>query len=236
MPYPRKLLGQGEEVVLDFHPHWVYLARPVGWTALWLIVYGGLLYLLRHFAFGTKAIAFLAVLVAWVFTAGVGFLRWRTTEYVLTTDRLITREGIVAKNGREIPLERINDISFHQSVFERMVGSGDLVVESAGELGQEPFHNVPKPHLVQNEIYRQVEQNQARVMRGQAFGAPPPPPAAPAPIPPVAPAPAPAAAPVPDAAAPSAVRQIEELARLRDQGIISEADFQAKKDELLRRL
>src|SRR5258708_6547066 len=136
MPFPRKMLGQGEEVVLDFHPHWIFLAKPFGWTALWLIVYGGrlsllpptppwcphwiflakpfgwtalwlivyggMLWLLRHTGGWTlKGIILLAVLIAWAFTAGVGFLRWRSIEYVLTSDRLIVREGILSKKGHE---------------------------------------------------------------------------------------------------------------------------------------
>lgn len=223
MPFPRKLLGQGEEVVIDFHPHWIYLSRAVGWTALWLITLGASLYLLRHTGgYLVKLIVVAAVVVAWAATGGMGFLRWRTIEYVLTTDRLIVREGIVSKSGREIPLESINDISFSQSVFERVVGSGDLMVESAGEQGQEPFHRVPKPHLIQNEIYRQIEQHRARIMQGRAFSGGP---SAGSGSPPPVPGPA-----------PSIPRQIEELARLRDQGLISDADFEAKKNELLRRM
>ena len=214
VPYPRKLLGEGEDIVLDFHPHWIYLMRPIGWTVLWCLVLGAGLFLLRNQeGMRWKMLLLLAVVIAWVFTGGAGFIRWRTTEYVLTTDRLITREGIIAKAGLEIPLENINDIAFNQSIFERMVGSGDLRVESAGELGQNRFHDIPKPHLVQNEIYTQIEQNRARIMRGQSFAAPP------------------AAS-----AQGSVPRQIEELARLRDQGLLSAAEFEAKKAELLKRM
>lgn len=216
MPYPRKLLGQGEEIILDFHPHWSYLIRPVGWTALWLVGLGASLWLLRNTGgFIVKLAAFGAAVVAWIATAGVTFLRWYTTEYVLTSDRLIIRQGIVAKHGREIPLENINDISFSQSVFERLVGAGDLVVESAGEQGQSAYSDIPKPSRVQNEIYRALEDARARMMRGQPF------------------------ATAPAGAAPrveSIPRQIEELARLRDQGLISEQEFQAKRAELLRRM
>lgn len=224
MPYPRKLLGENEEVVLDFHPHWIFLVRPVAWTILWLLAFGAALFFLRHVeGFIWKLVALGVVVVGWAITAGMDFLRWRTTEYVLTSDRLIVREGIIAKSGREIPLENINDISFHQSVFERMVGSGSLVVESAGEQGQEPFKSIPKPHLVQNEIYRQVEESRARMMQGRAF-------AGPAPATPAAPAPG------GPSGASSVPRQIEELARLRDQGLLTPEEFESKKAELLRRM
>lgn len=227
MPYPRKLLGEDEKVVLDFHPHWIFLVKPVAWTILWLLALGASFFLLHRYkveGFVWRLVAFGVVLVGWAITAGMDFLRWRTTEYVLTSDRLVIREGIISKSGHEIPLENINDISFHQSVFERMVGSGSLVVESAGEQGQEPFHSIPKPHLVQNEIYRQIEENRARMMQGRAFGS------APAPAAPAGPAagPHPAGASVP--------RQIEELARLRDQGLLTPEEFEAKKAELLRRM
>ena len=85
------------------------------------------------------------------------YARWATTDVVLTTDRLILRAGVLSKSGREIPLERINDISFHQSLFERVIGAGDLTVESAGERGQERLRMVPRPEQLQREIYRQLK-------------------------------------------------------------------------------
>ena len=89
-------------------------------------------------------------------------LRWSTTHFVLTTERLIFRSGLVAKFGREIPLERINDVTFSQSLFERMIGAGDLLLESAGEHGQTRFANIRDPEAVQLEIYRQMEANDRR--------------------------------------------------------------------------
>src|SRR5206468_1783578 len=73
------------------------------------------------------------------------YLTWSTTNFVVTTDRLVYRSGVVAKKGKEIPLERVNDISFRQSVFERMIRAGDLMIESGGERGQETFNDIPKP-------------------------------------------------------------------------------------------
>ena len=85
------------------------------------------------------------------------YARWATTNIVLTTDRLVLRAGVLSKSGREIPLERINDISFHQGLFDRVIGAGDLTVESAGERGQETLRMVPRPEELQREIYRQMK-------------------------------------------------------------------------------
>ena len=85
-----------------------------------------------------------------------------STDFVITTDRLIYRHGVLAKHGIEIPLERVNTVFFHQAIFERMVGAGDLVIESAGERGRQEFSNVRRPSAVQNEIYKQMEANENR--------------------------------------------------------------------------
>ena len=81
---------------------------------------------------------------------------------MITTDRLIYRHGVLSKHGIEIPLDRVNTVFFSQSILERMVGSGDLVIESAGEIGRQDFSNVRKPSAVQNEIYKQMEANENR--------------------------------------------------------------------------
>jgi uncharacterized membrane protein YdbT with pleckstrin-like domain len=149
----------------------------------------------------------IAALLLWFYLAVLPFLRWRFTNFVLTTDRLITRSGIIAKQSKEIPLERINDVAFSQSVFERIVGAGDLLVESAGERGQERISNVRKPEEVQLRIYKEAEENSNRMMR-------------------------------PDApkAEPSIPEQLEALARLKEQGVISAMEFETKKQELLKRM
>jgi len=131
---------------------------------------------------------------------------------------VISRTGIVSKEGIEIPLDRINTVFFNQSIFERMIGAGDLGIESAGEGGRQEFSDIRKPSLVQNEIYRQVEGLEDRRLRrlGEAASAS-----------------APAAAPAPELSIPE---QIEKLDQLRRQGVVTDEEFEAKKRELLDRM
>ncbi len=225
-PFPRKLLADHETVVFDLKPHWVALAGPVLWTVALLAVLVFGLGKVGDMDPGTTKTALKYVVsigsVAGIFYLGVfPFLKWATTHFVLTSDRLITRHGIVARNSREIPLERINDVSFNQGVFERMLGAGDLMIESAGERGQSRITNVRNPEQVQLMIYKETEENNNRMMRPD--GGRPAPAAA-----------APAAAPV--AAEASVTDQIEALARLKDQGAITEMEFENKKQELLKRM
>jgi uncharacterized membrane protein YdbT with pleckstrin-like domain len=211
MPFPRQLLADHEEVVFDLKPHWVAVIPSVLWTIAGLIVlFGG--YWAAEQIFekdpgGAKAVVGAVVTIAWIFLAVVPFLRWRFTLFVLTTDRLITRSGIIAKHSKEIPLERVNDVTFSQSILERIVGAGDLLVESAGERGQTKIGNVRKPEEVQLMIYKEIEKNNERMMRPGAAAA---------------------GTPIPE--------QIQALARLKEQGVLTEAEFEAKKQELLKRL
>ncbi len=210
MPFPRALLAEHERLIFDLRPHWLALLKPALWTiaAIVALVWADNLIPDRwssSWDLGVK----LVIVAAWVVLALIPFLRWRYTMFVLTTDRLITRHGIIAKHSKEIPLERINDVAFNQRVLERIFGAGDLMIESAGETGQTRITNVREPEQVQLAIYRQSEENSNRMMRG---GAPP------------------------REAPPDAAQQIEALARLRDQGVLSEEEFQAKKKDLLRRL
>jgi hypothetical protein len=136
---------------------------------------------------------------------------------------------VVAKFGREIPLERINDVTFSQSLFERLIGAGDLLLESAGEHGQSRFANIRDPEAVQLEIYRQMEANDRR-RAGYATTQPHPAAADRTPTPPTPPTPA------HTARAPTPLDDLERLADLRDRGAVTEEEFQRMKKELLDRI
>ena len=87
----------------------------------------------------------------------IRYLNWLTTNFVITSNRLIFRHGVIGKSGIEIPLERVNNVNFNQSVFERMLGAGDLLIESGGEDGQQRFTDIRHPAQVQNLIHAQME-------------------------------------------------------------------------------
>jgi uncharacterized membrane protein YdbT with pleckstrin-like domain len=160
VPFSKKLLTEGEVVILDLRPHWIALVKPFFWTAvigsvtgLIFVKIGGKTDVREVLQLVIIGIAFLL----WIPMALVPAIRWRFTLFVLTNERVITRTGVIAKHSKEIPLETINDVTFHQGVFERMIGAGDLIIESAGESGQNRFTEIRKPEAVQLEIYRASE-------------------------------------------------------------------------------
>ena len=201
-----------EQVVLELRPHWWFFIRQgaalVGAIAIGVAV---LAFDLPQAVLIVAAVLILAAL-GWFL---VRYIVWSTTKFTITTDRLIDRAGVFNRTGIDIPLERINTVHFNQSLFERMIGSGDLAIESAGETGLQRVNDIRKPLNVQNEIYRQIEDNENRKydrIGGGGSGR----------------SSAPAESSIPD--------QIEKLAELHRDGVLTDAEFESKKKELLDRL
>ena len=162
MPFPRRLLKSHEEVVADLHPHWWYYAKPT--AALVGAIAMGILTLTLDDGSVRTALTWLSIAVigAAVSWTVLRYATWATTHFVVTSDRVIFRTGIVAKSGIEIPLERVNTVHFSQSILERMVGAGDLVIESGAEDGQQRFTDIRNPDGVQREIHVQKVERERR--------------------------------------------------------------------------
>ena len=158
-----------EQLVLLLHPHWKTLIRPI-LIAVLVVAVGLIAEVLIPPGSGAMAargaVGVVAVLALMVWLT-VPVLRWRTTTYELTTKRLRTRYGIVTRHGRDIPLTRINDVSFEKGVLDRLLGAGRLVVESAGEHGQIMLRDIPNVESVQATLFRLVEDEQRRLDHDQ---------------------------------------------------------------------
>jgi uncharacterized membrane protein YdbT with pleckstrin-like domain len=153
--YPKKLLSDDETIVLETHPHWKTLVLPILELLVICGVAGFLLAVVDpHVAkYVIVGVGLVLVVVAFV----VPLLRWRTTLFVLTDKRVVVRTGVLSRTGRDIPLNRVNDVTFSHNLLERMLGCGTLVVESAGERGQVQLTEVPKVEQVQRQLYELVE-------------------------------------------------------------------------------
>jgi uncharacterized membrane protein YdbT with pleckstrin-like domain len=159
VPFSRKLLNEGGDVVLDLHPHWEFFVRSA--AALVAAIVIGVVVLTRDLPGWVDALVGALVLAALIWF-GLVYAKWATTNFVVTTDRLIYRHGVPSKHGIEIPLERVHNVIFHQGVIERMLGCGDLLIESGGETGQQRFTEVKDPDRVQALIHTQVDAKMAR--------------------------------------------------------------------------
>ena len=161
MPYPRKFLNEGENVAVDLHPHWYHFAEPV--AALVGSIVLGVIAISIGGTTGDalKWIALILIVISAIWLVK-RYVSWATSHFVITDDRIIYKTGWISRHGVDIPLERVNNVIIHQGVFERIIGAGDLLIESAGESGQQRFTDIRRPVQVQNKIYDQINKNEER--------------------------------------------------------------------------
>ena len=162
--YPDKVLGEDEEVVRHLHPHWL--------TVFWPIV--TLLLLVGVASFGTalvpagpgqglwRLVVVGAALALAVVRVAVPLVRWRTTHYVITTHRLLYRVGVLSRSGKDVGLSRITDVSYRQSLWDRVVRSGTVTVQTAGEGGSTVLTAIPDSIGVQQLLNELVEEDAER--------------------------------------------------------------------------
>jgi len=229
MKYPESLLSTDESVVFDVHHHLFVLWKPamlvLAFVAVWLVV------------------LFLATRSGWVVFAGLAILLvlslymawrvqvWAHTNLVLTDQRLIYQTGVFTRQSREIPLAKINDVSFMQMVLGRMLGMGDLVVESASESGPFAYFNVPDPERLKMQILEHIRHShvhgeRAAIEKEVAIAVEKHQPTGEiTPLPPERP---PLYSEIVD--------QIERLDSMRERGVLTDDEFEQAKAALLDRL
>ena len=157
MAYPDELLAENEHVVIHKHPHWKMLVLPV---LVLLVTVGVGAYLASlvsdqswHLIAWIVLAVIAAVLITWFVV--VPLIRWRTTHFIITTQRVLVREGVLSRTGIDIPLARVNSVQFRHSFFQRLLGCGTLVIESASDEPLE-FDDIPQVERVHSLLYREL--------------------------------------------------------------------------------
>ena len=207
----------GEKMVMHSHPHWWFF---------WKQAAGGLvvvLLLIMTSAVSTDWLSdvlwFITViaLIVWVVNTIYQFVQWRTTQFAVTDQRVAYQSGVIRRSGVSIPLNRVNNVNFDQSMIARMLNNGIVIVESAGETGDSVFENIPDPESVRSLIFGQVEADEtadserdaaalARILKEQNVDGP---------------------------AAQSAQDRLKELEGLHAQGLVSDDEFEVKRKQIL---
>lgn len=202
---PAHLLDDDEEVVLVVRPHWSFMAVPV--VAALVAVVAAVAVDVAASPPSAAAIALVAAVglaVVWLFGR---YVRWATTSLVVTDRRVVARSGVISTRTREIPVDRVNDVTVYRSLLEHLIGRGTLVIECGGEAAQEVVAWIPSPRRVQRAIHLQLQGRHAA-----------------------------ARASAPPDRRRSLADDLHELEDLRRSGLISPGEFETKRAELLHRL
>ncbi|HLX88837.1 MAG TPA: PH domain-containing protein [Acidimicrobiales bacterium] len=240
MPFPRRLLTGGEDVVVELRPHWSFLGRalPVAALAVAVLIGTTVAWPSAPSWIDNALLVVVGLALLWL-TARV--LLWRRTTFVLTTQRVVQRQGVLARRGVDVRLDRINEISYHQSLVGRMVGVGQLVIELGGETGVVVFDHVNRPAALSGLLHHQIAalRSPGRPARSTQWPAG-------APVTITSDDTPPAGSRFPGLSGDRSVgtstesgslaRQLIELDELRRRGILTEQEFLRKKAELLDRM
>lgn len=202
MREPERLLTGDEEILDRFRPHWKVLLPALGWAMLLAAALGVMLAAVGDASW--RWAAAVVAIVLWLLLATRSVITWWGTTYLLTTERIIVRTGLLARSGTEIPLESIVNVLFSQRVIERLLGYGDILIESAGSQGQSRLEDVPDPEAFQSEVHA------AREARAMVLSGPHEP-----------------------TSARDLVAQLEALADLRERGHLTDVEFEQGKARLL---
>jgi uncharacterized membrane protein YdbT with pleckstrin-like domain len=151
----------GENLILTEHPHWVTMVKGLVIPVLLLVVVAladltvlgpGVSYtphLRTYLSLGALAIALLWLIVVWI--------RWRSTAYTLTDQRITIATGVFGRQEKVIPIDRIQDCTTKESVFGRMLGYGRVEVDAAGAQGAEVLDHLPSPGTFRDQVFVQSE-------------------------------------------------------------------------------
>ena len=231
MGFPAKLLNPGEEVALDLRPHWKFLGAP---ACAVVAMAAGSVFALGQGVPRLADLALAAALVLCLLWLAGRWLRWASSSFVVTSQRLVVRRGVLRRTAREILLDRLTDISSSQTLLDRLLRCGDVLVESPGRDSPEVFKDLPRPAAVRNLICQLVVQSRAAFSAGGAAV-----PDWPEDHGPVWGRGARLEA-APGVGAPGAPEdiagQLARLGELRRRGVISRREFATKKAELLSRM
>ncbi len=158
MVFPSRLLNDGEQVVVSTRTHVKALLLPALALILLAAVAGFLVSVVPE-----SSAKPLVQVVIWLLTGVLAiwwvvkpFVRWLTTSYTFTNRRFIARSGFISKQGRTIPLNRINGVDFEIGVVDRVFGCGTLVVSDASESGWVRLHDIPHVERVQMQISEEL--------------------------------------------------------------------------------
>jgi uncharacterized membrane protein YdbT with pleckstrin-like domain len=167
---PSELLP-GENLVLKAHQHWIVIVKSLVIPVVLLVIAGVVDLFVKsgtgipHFR-TIVSLAAIAIAGAWLI---VVWIRWQSTSYTLTDQRIKIDTGVFGRSSKTIPIDRIQDATTKQTLFGRMLGYGRVEVDAAGAQGAEVLDHLPSPGAFRDQVFMLSERR-----RGGVSGAPSP--------------------------------------------------------------
>jgi uncharacterized membrane protein YdbT with pleckstrin-like domain len=214
MGYIEGLLSSNERIVIRTRQHWLVLVSSFLRNLVLALIIVLLAVLLiagsgfTSFRFGMLGLLPLILLIFPVVSFLRTYLDWWNEEYLVTNRRVIQAEGIINKHVIDSSLEKVNDVVLNQSFLGRLFDYGDIEIMTASEIGVNKLNKIARPVKFKTEMLNQKEaMGTDEHLVSPAGGR--------------------------DRDIPSLIAELDEL---RKQGVLTEAEFQQKKAQLLSKM
>ena len=208
--YIENLLGENERIIHSARQHWFVLASSIVFEIVVILIVFALTIttIMQQWLHGAIAglVGGLLMLIP-IGTMTRDILIWSNHQYYVTNWRVIQISGIINKNVIDSSLDKVNDVKMAQSFFGRIFGYGEIEILTASELGVNLFRRIEDPIRFKTAMLNAKE---SAVRRSPQLSS---------------------SSPASDVPA-----MIAQLGDLRQKGILTEEEFQQKKNDLLAKL
>lgn len=208
--YLDRLLGEHERIILTARQHVFLLLSTIFMEIilmLAIIALGIFVFLWQREMWWLALLGGVALFTIPLVSMVRDILIWANREYIVTNRRVMQISGIINKSVIDSSLEKVNDVKLEQSFFGRIFNYGDIEILTASELGANKFKRIGKPIKFKTAMLNAKERLELDTYR-----------------------------PMLGDISPDIPKMIAGLDQLRQQGVISEEEFQAKKAELLSKM
>ena len=156
----RTTLKKDEKILVIIRQHWIKLALPV---LVWVLLFV-LLVTLQWFNFST---GFIILLVAAIYPA-YEYINWKYNLWTVTNMRVVDESGFFSRHSKESPLDKINNVEYDQSIWGRLMGYGDVDIQTAAEMGDDNYNLIHHPKLLKDTITHAQEEYKKIQITNQA--------------------------------------------------------------------
>jgi uncharacterized membrane protein YdbT with pleckstrin-like domain len=153
----RTSLKKDEKILLITRQHWIKLVLPF---FVWLLVSVLSIWLLQ-------TTGLIVTLVA-AFYPMYEYLNWKNNLWCVTNVRVVDESGFFSRYSKESPLDKINNVEYDQSIWGRLMGYGNVDIQTAAELGETTYELIHQPKLLKDTITHAQEEYKKSGIMSQA--------------------------------------------------------------------
>lgn len=153
----RTALKKDEQILLITRQHWIKLVLPI---FVWLVAASLLIWL-------ADTTGFIITLVAAMYPI-LEYLNYKSNLWCVTNLRVVDESGFFSRYSKESPLDKINNVEYDQSIWGRLLGYGNVDIQTAAELGETTYEMIHHPKLLKDTITHAQEQYKSNQLTNQA--------------------------------------------------------------------